>query len=199
MGSAYSIRVIPKNGGAFIDNTKDESRLIKLKFPSIWNNAFWFKYWSLYVYFTSEDNSYGVERYKFIDGKPLDLILRPNTYGSITLRPKMTKVLKEKSGCREESFYKLFQYEFVEEAKKLCGEVNACRPIELPNNPIRRCNTTDEYICAHRVMGISVRNSKYRKTAPCTKIEYEGIPEGLYDLIYTKQQSITVSQSPMAT
>ena len=200
MQSVYSISAIPKNGETFIDNTKDESRLIKLKFPSEWIHDVPFWRNSLYVYLSTEDDSYGVERYKFIDGKPLEFIVRPQTYGGVDLRPKMTKVLKEKSGCREESFYKLFQYEFVEEAKILCGEVNACRPTELPNNPIRRCNTTDEYICARKAMGISLRNSKHHKTAPCTKIEYdESTPSGLFALSMIRKRSLTVSQSSTAT
>ena len=101
-------------------------------------------------------------------------ILRPEMYGKVFLKPKMTKVLKEKTGCRDESFYEGFQYEFVDYVRRVCGNESACTPIELPTNLIRRCETQEESDCADDALKHSIRKSRYQDSIPCTKIEYGG-------------------------
>ena len=94
----------------------------------------YFEHLLLEVYFTSEPNSFGIEHLKFMDGK-LSLIKMISQQQVTTyLKPKMTKVLTEKTGCREENFFNLFQHEFVENVRRICGENETCRPTELPSN-----------------------------------------------------------------
>ena len=181
---SYSINV--KHNTTFrqsVSQTQRVGRFIKIVFrpefmdihPNFWD------WWSLYVFFTNNDESYGVENFKFYDGTTkvysIEAILRVMTYDHIYLKPKMRKYLKEKNQCRDEPFFSLFQHEFVTKVKEVCGN-DACRPTELPDNPIRKCQTDKEMICARKVMTESLKKSIYRKSGPCSRIEYEATQRG---------------------
>ena len=107
--------------------------------------------------------------------------MRPMMYDHITLKPIMRKYLKEKNQCRDEPFFSLFQHEFVTRVKEVCGN-DACRPAELPDNPIRKCQTDKEFICAREVMTESLKKSNYRKSGPCSRIEYEVTQRGQWSI-----------------
>ena len=73
----------------------------------------------------------------------------------------------------------------------LGGSVGKMKPVGQLNyqaisNPIRKCETKEEFDCANQVMTSSLRNSKHADIAPCTKEEYNGIPtsmSSLFDLL----------------
>lgn len=210
MRRVYSIAV--KTGPNYEHKPK-QRRFIKVMFRgNIDPNRL--LYWSLNVYVTSEANSYGVENNAFFDGKPfitkmkLKALLvstqtnqqtkqqtavvqmKEQTYGRIFIKPKMLKLLKQKSGCRDKSFYEEFQYEFVDLVEKACN--NYCIPTHFPNNPIRRCEPySEEDDCAYRLFHQVLWKSKYRDSAPCTKIEYEGTSQGQYPLEDIRKQVST--------
>ena len=175
---SYSISVKPTTT---FHHDKSERRFVKIVFRPYFWTANWWTWWSLYVFFNNDDESYGAESFKFYDGA-LNVhgnkaILRPLTYDLIYLKPTMRKLLKEKNQCRDESFFKLFQHDFVKYVKEICG-ADACRPTELPDNPIRECLNDKEFTCARKVMTESLEKSEYHKSVRCSRIEYEAVQKG---------------------
>lgn len=126
-----------------------------------------------YFYITDHSNSFGVENKKFLEGKAFSIKAYPHFMASTTVRPIMTKLLQDKSGCRNEPFWTTFEPIFVEEVKEKCP--NPCLPQGFPGETLALCEDRDDWKCADQAMRKLLRNGKRVNTAgPCTKLEYEG-------------------------
>ena len=184
--SFYSYSISVKSNTSTLNHVGFERRFVKVVFPpeSMFKVDFWYL-WSLHVFMTNADDSYmiDVNNYRRLAdlGEPYMAIIRPFMYDMLYVKPKMTKLLKEKTGCSEEPFFELFQHEFVTNVKKICG-ADACRPTELPDNPIRKCETLEEYTCAFKAMSEGLEESAFLRTVPCSNIEYYGGQKGQMEL-----------------
>ena len=126
-----------------------------------------------YFYITDHANSFGVENKKFFEGKAFSIKAYPHLLALTTVRPKMTKIFQEKSGCRNEPFWTTFEPIFVKEVKGRCP--NPCFPQGFPGETLSLCNNLQDWKCADQAMRKLLRNGKRIDTAaPCTKLEYEG-------------------------
>ena len=184
--NCYSISVVSET------NYEHEERVMRL-FKMEYNNNF--EHLKLYVepiffFLTSKENSYGAERRLFVDGEVEMFKVPAEFYGSVLLYPKVTKVLKEKSGCRNESFWDLFEPDFVKGVVEKCGN-NTCSPIQLPSKSLRACENKAEWNCANKDFVKMFRRMKRTDSAPCTKIEYFG-RMNVYDDMFLLQSSTSV-------
>ena len=60
------------------------------------------------IFFTSENNAYGITANEWRDGKVFEMTMRPCTRKNIYLKPIKYIYSKTKSNCREETFYECF-------------------------------------------------------------------------------------------
>ena len=80
----------------------------------------------LTIYFTSEQNAYGIVFSEWMDGEVLEFNIKNNVYTEISLRPERYIYLKAKSKCFDESFYECFGFKF------LSNNFNGCQKKCLP-------------------------------------------------------------------
>ena len=167
--NCYSISVV---SGTNYEHEESVMRLLKMEYN---NNFEFMKLYPepIFFFLTSKKNSYGAERRLFEDGKVEIFKVPVEFYGSVVLSPKVTKVLKEKSGCRNESFWELFEPDFVREVVEKCGD-NTCSPIRLPSKSLRACENEAEWNCANIEFRKKFRKMTDVVSAPCTKIEFLG-------------------------
>ena len=80
----------------------------------------------LTIYFTSEQNAYGIMFSEWMDGEVLEFNIKNNVYTEISLRPERYIYLKAKSKCFDESFYECFGFKFIS------NNFNGCQKKCLP-------------------------------------------------------------------
>ena len=170
------------------DNYEHQSKMyraVKLIFPQFsdvayeeldmtFDDLFWDN--SIHVFFTSQEYSYPVEfglstqREETFEGK-----LRRNAPNPkwefmvfVSLKPKMTKRIQEKTNCRDVPLTDLVAPKFVSSAKELCG-TNACTPKGFPNTALRKCKNDAELDCSYAVLRnafVSLRNDPNINSVP---------------------------------
>ena len=134
-----------------------------------------------FYYLTDHANAYGVENERFFEGKEFSVKLYPDVVAFLTIRPKLTKSLKEKTNCREEKFWTKFEPIFVSEVKEKCS--NPCFPQGLPNETLAICEAKEDWKCANQAMKKLLRNGHKVDTGlSCTRLDYEGRLNQYYDL-----------------
>ena len=180
--NCYSISTVPSE-----NHYQHEQRVMRLLKMEYNNNLDFMKLYPEPIFFslTSKKNSYGAERRLFIEGEVEMFKVPMEFYGGVELSPKVTKLLKEKSGCRNESFWELFEPEFVRGVAEKCGD-NACSPIRLPSKSLRACENEAEWNCANLEFRKKFRKMSSADSAPCSKIEYFGIQK-VYDNVLQLQ------------
>ena len=145
-----------------------------------------------YFFITDQANSFGVENKKFYEGKEFSVKLDPGHIAFTTITPTVTKLLKEKSNCREEPFWIQFEPVFVTDVQRSCQ--NPCFPQGLPNDTLAICEDFVDWKCANQVLKKLLRDEKRINTnPPCTWLEYQGrlnqyqilILTALYDQVKT--------------
>ena len=90
---------------------------------------------SIKIHVTSEQNSYGVIGFKWLNGKAATTQIEKGNFKIMDLKPEKYKYL---SPCSQESFYECFS--------KILGaqlEGSKCTAISLPNLPICKTEETD--------------------------------------------------------
>ena len=154
-------------------------RFIRLMFPPLPQGAMNpLEYVTLHVYFTSEQNSYAIDNGNYLtEGKGHVLQIRRqygrDYYGLAELKVEMTKVIKEKSGCRDESFWNIIDPNFTNLALENCASL-ACAPNGLPNATLSLCDNYEGFVCSLAEFKKAVQTDKNMNTAPCIKIDYSG-------------------------
>ena len=127
----------------------------------------------MYFYFTSEQNSYGVERELFLEGNNFKAKVFLTYLGHATIKPTMTQYLKEKSGCRDEYFWDLFQPLFSEKVKEKCSV--PCYPQGLPKGELSICQTIDDWKCAEEVFGNLIYQNEHIESKSCKILGFDGM------------------------
>ena len=126
-----------------------------------------------YFYLTDQANAYGTENKKFFEGKEFSVKVYPDAVAFLTIRPKITKILKEKTNCRKEQFWTTFEPIFVFEVNGKCS--NPCFPQGLPNETLAICEAREDWECANQAMKKLLKNGQKVNTGPpCSKLEYGG-------------------------
>ena len=131
----------------------------------------------MWFYFTSEANSIAIDNgYPLTEGKGFMAKCRRLDYFDdchtlAYLKPKMTKYIKDKSGCRDNSIWEIIGPEFSTSVKEACGD-RGCTPNALPNKTLGYCKNWKDYDCS--MAQLSKTLVKHAKTVPCEKLEYSG-------------------------
>ena len=95
-----------------------------------------------------------------------------NFYTEVKIKPKMTNVLKEKSGCEDISFWSSFQEQYTSRVQEKCN--NSCTSRSLPNAILPQCETLVDMECADEQFEETLMKMEYHNYKPCSKLEYEG-------------------------
>ena len=147
----------------------------------------------LTYYFTSEVNSYGVERNIFFEGKESKLMaVQDWLYAVMITETKETKLLSEKSGCSDDSsFWKSLQEIFVPAVKTKC--LNPCNPSGLPDGELDLCKSSEDWQCAEEEFSkISKSNNAGLKKTPCSKVEFDANLQVDMPLQYASEASTSL-------
>ena len=116
-----------------------------------------------------------------------------SNFAQVRLSPKLTKYIKEKSGCSEESFWKEFEPAFVAEVKENCP--NPCSSRGLPNATLELCGTYVDWKCADKEFETNLAKTKPHLYSSCDKLEYEGRIVFIERPIYVAHLQVTAKQS----
>ena len=65
------------------------------------------------IYFTSEDNSYGIIDQKWMNGEEMSIRTKFGTSKTIKIRPESHTMLVETSKCGEDHHYKCYGYKLI--------------------------------------------------------------------------------------
>ena len=135
------------------------------------------EYFTFYAFFTRKENSYAIDNgHPLTEGEGHMVKIRRqfgnDVFAQIKLKPGMTNYIKEKSGCRDESFWNIIEPTFVVNVTDNCEDV--CTPNGLPNSTLRFCKGLAEYQCAMAEFRKVIRHYKKSDSVPCTKIDYAG-------------------------
>ena len=132
----------------------------------------------MWYYFTSETNSIAIDNgYPLTEGQGFEATCQRDSwmdYDCLTyayLKPKITKYIKDKSGCRDNSIWEIIGPEFSTSVKEACGD-RGCTPNALPNKTLGYCKNWKDYDCS--MAQLSKTLVKHAKTVPCEKLEYSG-------------------------
>jgi len=176
----FCLSVTSKPNGPYQHET-EQIRYIKIALPNEYNMLSM----TLHVHFTSEEKSFAVDNnFTRFEGDEYEMKLRmrqlpggnkEELLGFVQLDTTITKYIKEKAGCREESLWKLIEPSFVTSVKKNCG-ANACLPNGFPftNINLRTCANFSEYDCPTNQLKNVLKTNKNANVIPCTKLEYSG-------------------------
>ena len=151
-----------------------QDRVIQLVFnPSIQKEKLPAK---VTFHFSSEENSYGVESKKFHDGKVFHVELERGTgatgepFANLVIKPKLRKILQEKTGCSDESYWEQLQHDYIAQVKEKCP--TTCTSRGIPDASLEICQTFSEWECSEREFKRSLKRIDFK--VPCTTIGYQG-------------------------
>ena len=168
--SAYKITSSNPN----YEHKNYQERLIQVQFsPTIEKEKLPAK---VTFHFSSEENSYGVESKRFYDGEVFEVELErgkvymPETFAHVIIKPKLRKVLQEKTGCSDKSYWEQFQPDYMAQVKEKCP--TACASRGIPDASLEICQTLLDWKCSEEEFKKNLR--KFDFTAPCTTIGYRG-------------------------
>ena len=71
------------------------------------------------IYFTSEDNSYGIIDQKWMNGEEMSIGTKFGTSKTIKIRPESRTMLVETSKCGEDHHYKCYGYKLISTMEKV--------------------------------------------------------------------------------
>ena len=132
----------------------------------------------MWFHYTTKANSFAIDNgYVLTEGqghvakcqrnKPLDC------YTIASLKPTMTKYIKEKSDCRDESIWKIIEPAFSSSVVEACGN-KGCTPNALPNTTLGYCRNWQDFDCSMAQLRKTMANDKRSKKVPCEKLDYAG-------------------------
>ena len=131
-------------------------------------------------YFTSEANSIAIDNgYSLTEGQGYMAKCRRHNWMDLncltlaTLKPKLTKFIKEKSNCREKSIWEIIEPTFSSTVVEACGD-RGCTPNALPNKTLGYCINWKDFDCSMTHLKNTLAFDKHAKKVPCEKLEYSG-------------------------
>ena len=71
------------------------------------------------IYFTSEDNSYGIIDQKWMNGEEMSIGTKFGTSKTIKIRPESRTMLVETSMCGQDHHYKCYGYKLISTMEKV--------------------------------------------------------------------------------
>ena len=136
----------------------------------------------LQIYFTSEDNSYGITGAYWVDGEILSFQMNAQQrYTALGIKEEKYQRLKDKSPCRDEPFHNCYGSRFLkksfEECPKKCLAHSIPKAVaQVKDNPI--CEAKSEaWNCSFKVGLRLLRTLLANGTClerSCTLIQYDG-------------------------
>ena len=180
--SAYKITSSNPN----YEHKNYQERLIQVQFsPAIEKEKLPTK---VTFHFSSEENAYGVESQRFYDGEVFEAELErgiilnnlpvSDVFAHVIIKPKLRKVLQEKTGCSDKSYWEQFQPDYIEKVKEKCPI--ACASRGIPDASLEICQTLSDWKCSEEEFKKSLR--KFDFTVPCTTIGYRGNLQTMADI-----------------
>ena len=184
--SAYKITSSNPN----YDHTNYQGRVIQVAFsPLIQKEKLPSK---VTFHFSSEENSYGVESRSYHDGKVFEAELerggnlQREPFANVVIKPKMRKLLQEKTKCSDTSYWEQFQPSYIHQVKENCPI--ACASRGIPDASLEICQTVSEWKCSEEQFKKNQR--KFDFTTPCTTIGYQGNVQRLQAIAQTKTDPV---------
>ena len=134
----------------------------------------------LTIYFTSEQNAYGIMFSEWMDGEVLEFNIENNTYEEISLRPERYIFLKAKSKCFDESFYECFGLKFL--SNNFDGCQTKCLPYDnfllnatYEEKQYATCQTHEELECSIEIAKSVFANiTETNVCNSCSILQYSG-------------------------
>ena len=106
-------------------------------------------------HFSSEENSYGVESQRYHDGGVFVTEIERGTksaplepFAHVIIKPKLKRILQEKTGCSDESYWEQFQLDYIAQVKENCPVPCASRG--MPDTSVEVCQTLSEWTCSEK-------------------------------------------------
>lgn len=128
-------------------------------------------------HFSSEENSYGVESQKYHDGEVFVTEIERGTksaplepFAHVIIKPKLKKILQEKTGCSDESYWEQFQPGYIAKVKDKCP--SPCVSRGMPDKSFEVCQTFSDWTCSEEEFKKSLKG--FDHIVPCTTIGYHG-------------------------
>ena len=184
--SAYKITSSNPN----YEHKNYQERLIQVQFsPTIEKEKLPAK---VTFHFSSEENSYGVESQRFYDGEVFVAELERKTtslaepFAHVIIKPKLRKVLKEKTGCSDKSHWEHIQSHYIAQVKEKCP--STCVSRGIPDASLEICHTFSDWKCSEGEFKKSLR--KFDFTSPCTTIGYRGNLQIMVDIKKTETDQV---------
>ena len=143
-------------------------------------------------HFSSEENAFGVESKRFYDGEVFEAELERGTdntlepFAHVIIKPKLRKVLQEKTGCSDKSYWEQFQPDYMAQVKEKCP--TACASRGIPDASLEVCKTLSEWECSEKEFKNSLM--KFDFTSPCTTIGYRGNLQVFVPIDLTRTDSV---------
>ena len=131
----------------------------------------------LKLYFTSEENSYGIIANAWMDGKVMLVNLNKNSNIEISIRPESYIYLNEKFRCSNESFYKCYTSHLNMINFENCPR--KCLTVTLPDTVTDQhlfCKTEEEWNCIYKIQEYLWYSITANETCPksCSILQYTG-------------------------
>ena len=191
--------------------TKGEFR--KINFEFFKDSVEYERIPDMIVYFTSEENAYGITANVWRDGEPLSFKLKKNSELEVSLKQVKYVHLKSKAKCRVEPFYEVYERLLLKTSFSECPI--KCTTTSLPSetNRIPLCLKPDEKDCAEKVQTkvwhLLANSEEYSKACSTTdyngRIIYESQEEKDYNIkkykknIYTMELDYVFSSPEVVT
>ena len=147
-------------------------------------------------HFSSEENSYGVESKRFYDGEVFEAEIKrgislgsfvlTDTFAHVIVKPKLRRVLREKTGCSDKSYWEQFQPDYIAQVKEKCP--STCVSRGIPDASLEICQTLSDWKCSEELFKKNLR--KFDFTAPCTTIGYRGNLQVMVDIADTRKDQV---------
>ena len=122
-----------------------------------------------------------LERGIFIGNTPVS-----DTFAHVIIKPKLRKILKEKTGCSDESYWEQFQPDYIAQVKEKCP--TTCTSRGIPYASLEICQTLSDWKCSEELFKKSLR--KFDFTSPCTTIGYRGNLQIMVDIKKTETDQV---------
>ena len=120
-------------------------------------------------YFTFDPRAFGIESKQHF-GQPVRLKSLLGVDNLLTLQPKKTEYLKDKTKCVEQSFWQLVEEVFASKIEEKCK--TPCSALGTPNPSMPICKAKEDWTCALQVFSDAINEVNKDFTSSCTNQDY---------------------------
>ena len=146
-------------------------------------------------HFSSEENSYGVESKRYYDGEVFVTEMKRGTeshiepFAHVIIKPKLKKVLQEKTGCSDASYWEQLQPGYIAQVEEKCPVPCASRG--MPDTSVEVCQTLSDWTCSEEKFKKSLK--EFDPIVPCTTIGYRGNLQAMLPIQNTRPDPVNNS------